>query len=412
MNAYDEIYSLISEETIIEVTPDKSAIQWNGEIVCGYDICKYILPDLCSVIMADNNLQEYNQIELREKFEEHVKIELDADSLPIVTLNYKPIHIIEILEFCAPELYKLACVRAEDSKSKLDLDFWKNYELNELHLSVLQNFPTVTSSKFHKFLLNSKTAKDKFQQAVDVWESLIYFSTAVVFAEFVSNKLIAAFKNVKVKDLLSDKLGIRINAAKTLLEYNEIESRELISNALFNKDFFETLHFLNANFRNKMAHVQTHPNDYFVGLLRDVEPLLDKAIKIMDQITVMKLCAKRQNCFYGFTGYGWNSSLEKINIKLVNDDFADFSPILLHTFVNELGNKNLVKVSLAPFLEIKHVLLTDELRMSFYKRTEKDNLIYEVSGMYGEEAIYSEPKKKHMNKLNLIENIGKSKNGK
>ena len=130
--------------------------------------------------------------------------------------------------------------------------------------TVIQEFPAPIAFYFEKTLYGYENNNQRLQLLRSTWESLIYILYAIVIGEIIDKNLnllsaLRIFNNARIRldggnSLWSDRLGYKLEIIEKVLEYNTLNTSNLIAGEIIPISVIEKLRELNID-RNSFSHI-------------------------------------------------------------------------------------------------------------------------------------------------------------
>lgn len=255
---------------------------------------------------------------------------------------------------------------------------------------VMQTFPAPIAFYFEKTFHGYENNIQRLNLLRSTWESLIYILYAIAIGEIIDRRLnlstLRIFTNARIKlngnGLLSDRLGCKLEIIEKILEYNSLNTSNLIIGEILSISVIGKLRELN-NERNLFSHIaaidESQAKDIYNLLVSKVIDLLFEVKKIESVLLIQyknTLAILTNIRFLKFDGH----SLKKKNHDLtVDKNFIDKNIDNLHEyrlFFKFKGNNKII--CLSPFAY--GCLYNGYPHILFYKKQseELDYLIFEV----------------------------------
>ena len=262
---------------------------------------------------------------------------------------------------------------------------------------VMQSFPAPIAFYFERTYHGYENNIQRLHLLRSTWESVIYILYAIAIGEIIDKNLVflsdlRVFSNSKIKltggnSLLSDKLGYKLEVIEKILEYNSINTTNLIIGEIIPISVVDKLRGLN-NERNSFSHIaaldESQAEERCHSLIPEVINLLFE-LKRLEFLSLIQYKGTRNSVhdirFWRFEGH----SLKKRNHDLsVDNDFIirnsrnmnEYRLFCQFIFNNNSNNSQII--CLSPF--VHGSLFNNYPHILFYKKQAviSDKFIFEI----------------------------------
>ena len=277
-----------------------------------------------------------------------------------------------------------------DYDAYLDLlvDF-RQVQAAQLMESVVSAFPTPVALAFRRSQKGAQNANQKVLYLRDTWEALINSLFAIAMGELRvrgSNRPLSIGNRVPSRrELLSDRLGLRLDLVEEVRRLAEDHSEPWLISAIASEDAVPRLRSLNQ-LRNRVSHTSTmaesHAESLYLENIDTVLAALDDARELENARflrflgTNANLAAARCEVFAGFQT---ERTIEDVEL-----------PVELLPTLAECTRKSCILllmdnevVSLAPYLHFRDSLDGSRTELCFFKQARAGVMEYEAVGSSG-----------------------------